>query len=107
PEGRFEGRREGRYGRRGGRGGGRPGRGGGGSRGGAPRYGRELPQSKYAPSRPYDGPPSDTGTAEGHVSTILPGESLAKYKERDPSAAPPAMPAEEFTAAAPTSSSAE
>src|SRR5271170_3215632 len=107
-EGRFEGRREGRYGRRGGRGGGgRPGRSGGGGRGGAPRYGRELPQSKYAPSRPYDGPPSDSGPSEGHVSTILPGESLAKYKERDPSAAPPTAPAEEFASATPASAPVE
>jgi Rne/Rng family ribonuclease len=95
---RFEGRREGRYGRRGGRGGGgRPGRGGG--RGGASRYGRELPQSKYAPSRPYDGPPSESTAGEGHVSIILPGESLAKYKERDPGAAPPPAPAEDFAPA--------
>jgi len=108
-EGRFEGRREGRYGRRGGRGGGRPGGrpSGGGGRGGAPRYGRELPQSKYAPSRPYDGVPSDVGPAEGHVSIILPGESLAKYKEREPSAAPPTAPVEEFTAAAPLSAPSE
>ncbi|MGH9713536.1 MAG: Rne/Rng family ribonuclease [Candidatus Acidiferrales bacterium] len=76
------GRREGRFGRRGGRGGGRPGERQSGGRGGAPRYGRELPSSKYAPSRPYDGPSSDSGPAEGHLSVILPGESLAKYKER-------------------------
>jgi Rne/Rng family ribonuclease len=109
-EGRSEGRREGRYGRRGGRGGGgRPGRGGG--RGGAPRYGRELPQSKYAPSRPYDGPPSEPGAPEGHVSIILPGESLAKYKERDPAAAPPVpspvTPAEDFAPVAPVSAPVE
>jgi Rne/Rng family ribonuclease len=109
-EGRSEGRREGRYGRRGGRaGGGRPGRGGG--RSGAPRYGRELPQSKYAPSRPYDGPPGEPGAPEGHVSIILPGESLAKYKERDPAAAPlvasPVAPAEDFAPAAPVSAPVE
>ncbi|MGA8223408.1 MAG: Rne/Rng family ribonuclease [Candidatus Acidiferrales bacterium] len=106
-EGRSEGRREGRYGRRGGRGGGgRPGRGGG--RSGPPRYGRELPQSKYAPSRPYDSPPSESGPTEGHVSTILPGESLAKYKERDPAAGPsPVAPIEDFAPAAEMSAAPE
>jgi ribonuclease G len=94
------GRREGGFGRRGGRGGGRQGGRPDRGRGGAPRYGRELPPSKYAPSRPYDGPPSESGPAEGHLSIILPGESLAKYKERPP--APPATdaPGEETLAAA-------
>ena len=74
-------------------GGGRFGRGGGGrgrgGRGGDRRYGRELPPSKYAP-RHYDDRSSDSGPADGHVSVILPGESLAKYKDRAPSAAAPA-----------------
>jgi Rne/Rng family ribonuclease len=85
--GRFENRgRGGRdFGRRGGRG--RFGRGGrdrGGRGGGDRRYGRELPPSKYASPRPYDDHPSDSGPAEGHLSVILPGESLAKYKDRPP-----------------------
>jgi ribonuclease G len=99
---RFDGRREGRYGRRGGRG--RPGRGG---RGGGHRFGRELPQSKYAPSRSYEGPASESGPEEGHLSVILPGESLAKYKDRELSSAPPAAPAQDLSPAAPASASAE
>jgi ribonuclease G len=42
------------------------------------RHGRELPPSKYASPRPY-GPPS-----EEHEPVILPGESLAKYRNRIP-----------------------
>ncbi|MGA3292871.1 MAG: Rne/Rng family ribonuclease [Candidatus Acidiferrales bacterium] len=94
--GRFEGRPRtgGRdFGRRGGGGGGR-GRGGRfgrrdrGGRGGDSRYGRELPQSKYASPRPYEERPSEPGAPEGHISIILPGESLAKYKEPPLGAAP-------------------
>jgi len=108
PEGRSEGRREGRFGRRG-RGGrdrggdrGRFGGGGGGGRdrGGRGRFGRDLPPSKYAPSHGYEDRPSDSSLPEGHVSTILPGESLAKYKER--SSAPPTPPVEEISTAAVT-----
>ncbi|HWF39696.1 MAG TPA: Rne/Rng family ribonuclease [Candidatus Acidoferrales bacterium] len=96
---------------RGGRGGGRGGRGGGGrfNRGGRggdrpPRFGRELPSSKYAsPHAPYErsgqpgqtGEPgqqldqtTDSGPAEGYTPIVLPGESLAKY--RDKPLAPPA-----------------
>ncbi len=83
--GRFDSRgRGGRdFGRRGGRGGrGRFERGGRGGRGGDRRFGRELPPSKYASHRPYEGPPSEEGAPEGHVSVILPGESLARYKEK-------------------------
>jgi len=84
------GRRGGRFGR----GGGRGGRGGGG------RYGRELPQSKYASPRTYDDRPGEGGDApEGHVSVILPGESLARYKDKPPSENPPATGAEPTHAA--------
>jgi Rne/Rng family ribonuclease len=77
------------FGRRGGRGGrgrfNRGGRGGGGGRpGGDRRYGRELPPSKYASHRPYEDSPADAGAPEGHVSIILPGESLARYKDKPP-----------------------
>ncbi|HKS80167.1 MAG TPA: Rne/Rng family ribonuclease [Candidatus Acidoferrales bacterium] len=86
--------REGRdYGRRGGGGGGRGRggrfgrRGGGGGGGGDRRYGRELPQSKYAPHHPYEGPASEDAPAPGDSAPIiLPGESLAKYRERGPAA---------------------
>lgn len=54
------------------------------------RPGRDLPQSKYASprppesrpreSQPYEPPPAD------YVPIILPGESLAKYKDRAPTA---------------------
>ncbi|MBZ5644565.1 MAG: Rne/Rng family ribonuclease, partial [Acidobacteriia bacterium] len=88
---------------RGGRGGrnrrfGRQGGGGGRDRG--PR--RDLPPSKYASPRPfepkpYDARPRDPEPAEtlppGFEPIILPGESLAKYKNRPPSA--PSSPASE------------
>src|SRR5277367_1937770 len=79
--------RGGRFGRRGGSGGGR-GRSGGGSRPGGDRggrFGRELPSSKYASSRPAEEHASEPGAPEGHISTLLPGESLAKFRERSPS----------------------
>ncbi|MFZ0883213.1 MAG: ribonuclease E/G, partial [Candidatus Acidiferrales bacterium] len=91
--GRFENRsrghrpggdRGGRFGRRGGRGR----SGGGGGRGGDRRFGRELPSSKYASSRPSEDHTSEPGTPEGHISILLPGESLAKFKERGPGDAP-------------------
>jgi Rne/Rng family ribonuclease len=85
--GRPGGDRGGRFGRRGGSGGGR-GRSGGGSRPGGDRggrFGRELPSSKYASSRPADEHSSEPGAPEGHISTLLPGESLAKFRERSPS----------------------
>jgi Rne/Rng family ribonuclease len=85
--GRPGGDRGGRFGRRGGSGGGRgrSGSGGrpGGERGG--RFGRELPSSKYASSRPAEEHSSEPGAPEGHISTLLPGESLAKFRERSPS----------------------
>src|SRR5271163_467493 len=85
--GRPGGDRGGRFGRRGGSGGGR-GRSGGGSRPGGDRggrFGRELPSSKYASSRPAEEHTSEPGAPEGHISTLLPGESLAKFRERSPS----------------------
>jgi ribonuclease G len=59
------------------------------------RQGRDLPTSKYASSRPpdsrreshYEPPPAD------YEPVILPGESLAKYKDRIP--ATPAVSASE------------
>src|SRR6202007_3377609 len=85
--GRPGGDRGGRFGRRGGSGGGR-GRSGGGSRPGGDRggrFGRELPSSKYASPRPTEEHSSEPGAPEGHISTLLPGESLAKFRERSPS----------------------
>src|SRR5580658_2222707 len=86
--GRPGGDRGGRFGRRGGSGGGRGRSGGaagrpGGDRGG--RFGRELPSSKYASPRPAEEHSSEPGAPEGHISTLLPGESLAKFRERSPS----------------------
>jgi ribonuclease G len=63
------------FGRRGGRRGGRGGRGGRGDR----RYGRELPPSKYASHRPYDGTPP-VANGEAPIPTILPGEHLARFR---------------------------
>src|SRR5271168_3629103 len=87
--GRPGGDRGGRFGRRGGSGsgGGRGRSGGGGSRPGGDRggrFGRELPSSKYASSRPADEHSSEPGAPEGHISTLLPGESLAKFREKGP-----------------------
>jgi Rne/Rng family ribonuclease len=74
------------FGHRGGRGGrgrfNRGGRGGGGGRPADRRFGRELPPSKYASHRPFDDSAADASTPEGHVSIILPGESLARYKDK-------------------------
>ncbi len=85
-----------RGGRGGGRRGGRPNRGGGSGGGGRSsdrRYGRELPQSKYASHRPYEDPSTESAPPpDGYVPTILPGESLAKYKA--PSSAPVVAPPE-------------
>ncbi len=55
---------------------------GGGGRGGDRRFGRDLPSSKYASPRPFEENSGEPAAAEGHVSIILPGESLAKYRER-------------------------
>jgi ribonuclease G len=72
--------RGGRFNRRGGRGGG-----GGGNRFG---HGRDLPSSKYASPHGPEEQPVEGAPAEGHVSIILPGESLAKYREKPPVSAP-------------------
>jgi len=88
--GRRGGRRGGRFGRRD-----RGGRGGGGDR----RYGRELPPSKYASPRPHEDQSSEPALPSDYVPIILPGESLAKYKEKPPSAAPPAFAEENVSAA--------
>jgi len=82
--GRPGGDRGGRFGRRG-SGGGRGRSGGSGGRGADRRFGRELPSSKYASSRPSEDHASEPGAPEGHISTLLPGESLAKFRERSPS----------------------
>ncbi|HEY1865496.1 MAG TPA: ribonuclease E/G, partial [Candidatus Acidoferrales bacterium] len=93
-QGQGQGPREGQGHDRGGRQrGGRLRRGRGGDR----RPGRDLPPSKYAsprpyvpsPSRPYEPPTEET--AGDYTPVILPGESLAKYKDRIPgaSSAPP------------------
>src|SRR5207245_2799583 len=53
------------------------------------QQGRELPPSKYASSRPYS-PPGGQQREElppDYEPVILPGESLAKYKDRIPRAA--------------------
>jgi len=112
---RFENRnRQGRdFGRRGGGGGRRGGRfnrggSGGGNRGGRDqRYGRELPPSKYASPRPLEESPAEPGAPEGHVSIILPGESLAKYREKPPTEAVEPKPLDENAAAAPAASPVE
>jgi Rne/Rng family ribonuclease len=79
-----------RFGGRGGRNrqGGRGGSGGSGGRSGDRRFGRELPSSKYASSHaPQDSSVEQTGP-EGHISIVLPGESLAKFREKPSSAEP-------------------
>ena len=96
---RFENRpRHGRdFGRRGGRGGGRFGRRGG--RGGDKRFSRDLPPSKYASPRPYEERSSEPAPPGDYTPIILPGESLAKYRDKAPSAAPPAAPVENVSSA--------
>jgi Rne/Rng family ribonuclease len=109
---RFENRGQGPGGDRGGRnfrgrgGRGRNNRGGGGGRGGERRFGRDLPSSKYALPRPFEETSSEPAAAEGHVSIILPGESLAKYRDKPAGSAPgsisSANSAIETSAAAPS-----
>jgi Rne/Rng family ribonuclease len=84
------------FGRRGGGGGrgGRFGRGGGG-RGGNQRYSRDLPSSKYASTRPLEDRTEESAPPDGSISTILPGESLAKYRDKVPGAAVPYTPMED------------
>ncbi|HXQ26288.1 MAG TPA: Rne/Rng family ribonuclease [Candidatus Acidoferrales bacterium] len=92
--GQFENRNRGGrdFGRRGGRSGGH----GGGDR----RFGRELPPSKYASPRPYGDQPAESG-AVGHLDIVLPGESLAKFRERPAGEAAPPAPIEAAAPAAP------
>ncbi len=56
------------------------------------RHGRDLPPSKYASSRPYE-PRPHAPSSSNEAPILLPGESLAKYKDRLPTApaAPPAQ----------------
>jgi Rne/Rng family ribonuclease len=91
----------------------RGGRGGGGGRnrrwgrqgGGRDRRpGRDLPPSKYASPRPFDSRPRESQPYEpppaDYQPIILPGESLAKYKDRIPAApsVPPAQGAADTSA---------
>ena len=77
-----------------------------GGRGGRPQQGgRDLPPSKYASPRPFIPRPHETEAGEGSPANfeavILPGESLAKYKDRGPSPhLPPEPPGEPVNAAA-------
>ena len=61
-------------------------------RGGGQRHtGRDLPPSKYASPRPYSPRPQEQTADDlstGYAPVILPGESLAKYKDRMPAGAP-------------------
>ncbi len=84
PRSQFPPRREGRdFGRRGGRRDARHGRRGGSGGRDNRRFGRELPSSKYASPREHDDRPIEP-LPEGYVPIILPGESLAKYREKPP-----------------------
>jgi ribonuclease G len=117
---RFEGRGRGGnrdFGRRGGPGGGGGGRGGrfnrrGGRGGNRFGGGRDLPPSKYASPRAHEEPMTEAAPPEGYVPIILPGESLAKYREKppvaegsavtiEPSIAPSAAPSFEEVPSAP------
>src|SRR5712671_7778754 len=75
------------------------------------QQGRDLPPSKYASPKPFDSRPRDAQPYEpppaDYQPIILPGESLAKYKDRIPSAPAPAAPQAESAAgtqASPTES---
>jgi len=88
------GRGRGRWGRRGGR----EERGGRSERGDRPPR-REFPPAKYVPPRePEPLLPAD------YSPIILPGESLAKYRDRVPATPPPSAPAGEMPEAAATRS---
>jgi Rne/Rng family ribonuclease len=95
-QGRSQGFGRGDQGRnRGGGGGGRWGRGRGRGNDRRPSS-RDLPQSKYASPRPYTPrpfvPPADEPPTD-YEPIILPGESLAKYKDRIPGSAAAGAPA--------------
>jgi Rne/Rng family ribonuclease len=83
-----------RFGRGRGRGGrfGRRGRGGRDDRDHRHGGGRELPAAKYAPPSAHEDLPAEP-VSGGHAPIILPGESLAKYRER-PALNPTATSAE-------------
>src|SRR5882757_5955268 len=60
------------------------------------RPNRDLPPSKYASPKPFDSRPRESQPYEpppaDYEPVILPGESLAKYKDRIPAAPAPARP---------------
>ena len=105
---RFENR--GRHGRDFGRRGGRRGRfdkrggAGGGGRGGDRHFSRELPSSKYASPHSVEDHSNEPPLPEGYVPTILPGESLAKYRDKPIVAATPASVVSELSAEVPKGS---
>jgi ribonuclease G len=94
-------RERGGFNDRGGRGG-RNRRWGRQSGGGGRQQGRDLPPSKYASPKPFDSRPRDSQAYEpppaDYQPIILPGESLAKYKDRIPAAPAPAAPQVESAA---------
>jgi ribonuclease G len=67
------------------------------------RPGRDLPPSKYASPKPFESKPHETAPYEpppaDYQPIILPGESLAKYKDRIPGA--PVAPTAEAATGAP------
>jgi len=69
------------------------------------RPGRDLPPSKYASPKPFDSRPRESQPYEplptDYQPIILPGESLAKYKDRIPAAPAPSTPPAEAAAGAP------
>lgn len=70
------------------------------------KSGRDLPPSKYASPKPFESRPHEPAPYEpppaDYEPIILPGESLAKYKDRIPTPpAPPISSAVQETAAAP------
>jgi len=103
-------RRDRNFGRRGGRGGrGRGGRFNRGGRGGDRRFGRDLPASKYAsPHLPYsrDEQPGEPAPSEEYAPIILPGESLAKYRDKPLAPAAPSASLAEDTQTRPALDSA-
>jgi Rne/Rng family ribonuclease len=106
---RFENR--GRHGRDSGRRGGRRGRfdkrggsSGGGGRSSERHFSRELPSSKYASPGAVEDHSNESPLPEGYVPTILPGESLAKYREKPAAAAAPPPVTNEIPSEVPKSS---
>src|SRR5579872_1783120 len=66
------------------------------------QQGRDLPPSKYASPKPFDSRPRESQPYEpppaDYQPIILPGESLAKYKDRIPAPPSPAAPPVEAAA---------